>query len=250
MTNLRERQRNRWSNFTFGKPFQEQGTWKNSRKSSRKETEGQNFHGSQKISQCLNICSEQNGHVAAVLNIQPVLQYVNPCATQETRDGADGAFFKKMFFMFERERASGGGQRERRNGIQSRLCAGIMEHVQGSNSGTSEIMPWAEIWLLTEPPRHPTDGAFYPDEIRRVPVRAFLRTEDNGLCSQPARYLDRPDGLEDLRTRKKMRVCPLLLTLQVSIYMGTWAQDRLLLWFQLWCSQEGSPLWITVPSRL
>ncbi|XP_059113842.1 tax1-binding protein 1 isoform X2 [Peromyscus eremicus] len=40
------------------------------------------------------------------------------------------------------------------------------------------------------------DGAFYPDEIQRPPVRV-LSWEDNVVCSQPARNLSRPDGLED-----------------------------------------------------
>ena len=42
------------------------------------------------------------------------------------------------------------------------------------------------------------DGAFYPDEIQRPPVRAgSWEFEDNVVCSQPARNLSRPDGLED-----------------------------------------------------
>lgn len=40
------------------------------------------------------------------------------------------------------------------------------------------------------------DGAFYPDEIQRPPVRV-VSWEDNVVCSQPARNLSRPDGLED-----------------------------------------------------
>lgn len=42
------------------------------------------------------------------------------------------------------------------------------------------------------------DGAFYPDDIQRPPVRApSWGLEDNVVCSQPARNLSRPDGLED-----------------------------------------------------
>lgn len=47
--------------------------------------EGQNSQSPQQISQGLNTCSEQNGHVSAVPDTQPVLQYGNPYATQETR---------------------------------------------------------------------------------------------------------------------------------------------------------------------
>ncbi|XP_054582069.1 tax1-binding protein 1 isoform X6 [Eptesicus fuscus] len=49
--------------------------------------EGQNSQSPQQISQGLNTCSEQNGHVSAVPDTQPVLQYGNPYATQETRGG-------------------------------------------------------------------------------------------------------------------------------------------------------------------
>ncbi|KAM5187480.1 tax1-binding protein 1 isoform 3-T3 [Callospermophilus lateralis] len=91
-------------------------------------------HSSQQISQCLNTCSEQNGHVHVLPNVQPVLQYGNPYATQETRDGAD--------------------------------------------------------------------GAFYPDEIQRPPVRV-PSWEDNVVCSQPSRNLSRPDGLEDPEDSKE-----------------------------------------------
>lgn len=42
------------------------------------------------------------------------------------------------------------------------------------------------------------DGAFYPDEIQRPPVRvSSWEHEDHVVCSQPARNLSRPDGLED-----------------------------------------------------
>uniref|UniRef100_A0A2K5DJP2 UBZ1-type domain-containing protein n=1 Tax=Aotus nancymaae TaxID=37293 RepID=A0A2K5DJP2_AOTNA len=44
------------------------------------------------------------------------------------------------------------------------------------------------------------DGAFYPDEIQRPPVRGL---EDNVVCSQPARNLSRPDGLEDPEDSKE-----------------------------------------------
>uniref|UniRef100_A0A8D0NH64 UBZ1-type domain-containing protein n=1 Tax=Sus scrofa TaxID=9823 RepID=A0A8D0NH64_PIG len=98
-----------------------------------RKIEGQN---PQQISQCLNTNLEQNGHVSAVPNTQPVLQYGNPYATQETRDGAD--------------------------------------------------------------------GAFYPDEIQRPLVRVpSWGLEDNVVCSQPARNLSRPDGLEDSEDSKE-----------------------------------------------
>ncbi|CAK6434724.1 unnamed protein product [Pipistrellus nathusii] len=98
--------------------------------------EGQNSRSPQQISQGLNTCSEQNGHVSAVPHTQPVLQYGNPYATQETRDGAD--------------------------------------------------------------------GAYYPDEIQRPPVRVpSWGLEDNVVCSQPARNLSRPDGLEDPEDSKE-----------------------------------------------
>ncbi|KAK1334811.1 hypothetical protein QTO34_004379 [Cnephaeus nilssonii] len=88
--------------------------------------EGQNSQSPQQISQGLNTCSEQNGHVSAVPDTQPVLQY----------DGAD--------------------------------------------------------------------GAFYPDEIQRPPVRVpSWGLEDNVVCSQPARNLSRPDGLEDPEDSKE-----------------------------------------------
>ncbi|XP_066484710.1 tax1-binding protein 1 [Tiliqua scincoides] len=74
--------------------------------------------------------AEDDGQVPAVPTRLPVLQYGNPYTTQETRDGAD--------------------------------------------------------------------GAFYPDEIQRPPVRApSWGLEDTVVCSQPARNLSRPDGLED-----------------------------------------------------
>nr|KAF6470413.1 Tax1 binding protein 1 [Molossus molossus] len=98
--------------------------------------EGQNSQSPQHISQGLNTCSEQNGHVSSVPDTQPVLQFGNPYATQETRDGAD--------------------------------------------------------------------GAFYPDEIQRPPVRIpSWGLEDNVVCSQPARNLSRPDGLEDPEDSKE-----------------------------------------------
>lgn len=99
------------------------------------KTEGQNSQSPQ-ISQCLNTCSEQNGLFPAVPDTQLVLQFGNPYATQETRDGAD--------------------------------------------------------------------GAFYPDEIQRPPVRGpSWGLEDNVVCSQPARNLSRPDGLEDPEDSKE-----------------------------------------------
>ncbi|XP_067418113.1 tax1-binding protein 1 isoform X4 [Emydura macquarii macquarii] len=78
----------------------------------------------------LNPYSEESGLVPAVPSRLPILQYGNPYATQETRDGAD--------------------------------------------------------------------GAFYPEEIQRLPARtSSWELEDNVVCSQPARNLSRPDGLED-----------------------------------------------------
>ncbi|XP_004839556.1 tax1-binding protein 1 [Heterocephalus glaber] len=85
-------------------------------------------HKLQQVLQDLSACSEQNGRILVLSSAQPALQYGNPYATQETRDGAD--------------------------------------------------------------------GAFYPDEIQRPPVRV-PSWEDNVVCSQPARNLSRPDGLED-----------------------------------------------------
>ncbi|XP_073921294.1 tax1-binding protein 1 isoform X2 [Castor canadensis] len=96
-----------------------------------RKTEGQSPH---QVSQCRSTRSEPNGHVPTLPNAQPVLQFGNPYATQETRDGAD--------------------------------------------------------------------GAFYPDEIQRPPVRV-PSWEDNVVCSQPARNLSRPDGLEDPEDSKE-----------------------------------------------
>ncbi|KAM8771305.1 tax1-binding protein 1 isoform 1-T1 [Rhynchonycteris naso] len=107
------------------------------------KTEGQHSQRPQQISQGINKCSEQGGHVSAVPDTQPVLQYGNPYATQETRDGAD--------------------------------------------------------------------GAFYPDEIQRPPVRVpSWGMEDNVVCSQPARNLSRPDGLEDPEDSKEDENVPTL----------------------------------------
>ncbi|XP_035109442.1 tax1-binding protein 1 isoform X11 [Callithrix jacchus] len=48
------------------------------------------------------------------------------------------------------------------------------------------------------------DGAFYPDEIQRPPARVpSWGLEDNVVCSQPARNLSRPDGLEDPEDSKE-----------------------------------------------
>lgn len=100
------------------------------------KTEGQNSPSPQPVSQHRNTYPEQNGPVPEVPDTQPVLQYGNPYATQETRDGAD--------------------------------------------------------------------GAFYPDEIQRPPVRVpSWGLEDNVVCSQPARNLSRPDGLEDPEDSKE-----------------------------------------------
>ncbi|CAH7150028.1 tax1-binding protein 1 isoform X1 [Phodopus roborovskii] len=100
-------------------------------KRSLEDQKGRKMEGQspQQVSRCLNTSSEQNGLLLPTLpNAQPVLQYGNPYTAQETRDGAD--------------------------------------------------------------------GAFYPDEIQRPPVRG-PSWEDNVVCSQPARNLSRPDGLED-----------------------------------------------------
>ncbi|XP_017382357.1 tax1-binding protein 1 isoform X1 [Cebus imitator] len=97
-----------------------------------RKMEGQNSQSPQ----CFNTCSEQNDYILTLSNAQPVLQYGNPYASQETRDGAD--------------------------------------------------------------------GAFYPDEIQRPPVRVpSWGLEDNVVCSQPARNLSRPDGLEDPEDSKE-----------------------------------------------
>ncbi|XP_072820871.1 tax1-binding protein 1 isoform X3 [Vicugna pacos] len=106
-----------------------------------RKMESQNTQSPQQISQHCNTSSEQNGHVPAVPNTQPVLQYGNPYATQETRDGAD--------------------------------------------------------------------GTFYPDEIQRPPVRVpSWGLGDNVVCSQPARNLSRPDGLEDPEDSKEEENVP------------------------------------------
>ncbi|XP_023565643.1 tax1-binding protein 1 isoform X2 [Octodon degus] len=91
-------------------------------------------HNLQQVSQGLSACSEQNRRILVLSSAQPALQYGNPYATQEIRDGAD--------------------------------------------------------------------GAFYPDEIQRPPVRV-PSWEDNVVCSQPARNLSRPDGLEDPEDSKE-----------------------------------------------
>ncbi|XP_069067548.1 tax1-binding protein 1 isoform X3 [Pleurodeles waltl] len=51
---------------------------------------------------------------------------------------------------------------------------------------------------VTTEPRDGADGAFYPDDIQRPPAgtNAWV-LEDKVVCSQPARNLSRPDGLED-----------------------------------------------------
>ncbi|XP_053464419.1 tax1-binding protein 1 isoform X1 [Nycticebus coucang] len=101
-----------------------------------RKMEGQHSQSPQQVLQYLSTCSEQNGHIPALPNAQPILQYGNPYVTQETRDGAD--------------------------------------------------------------------GAFYPDEIQRPPLRVpSWGLEDNVVCSQPARNLSRPDGLEDPEDSKE-----------------------------------------------
>ncbi|KAM5303877.1 tax1-binding protein 1 isoform 2-T2 [Glossophaga mutica] len=103
--------------------------------------EGENPQSPRQISQGLRTRSEQSGHVPAVPDTRPVLQYGNPYAAQEARDGAD--------------------------------------------------------------------GAFYPDEIQRPPARAASwGLEDNVVCSQPARNLSRPDGLEDPEDSKEAENVP------------------------------------------
>uniref|UniRef100_A0A8C8RM34 Tax1 binding protein 1 n=1 Tax=Pelusios castaneus TaxID=367368 RepID=A0A8C8RM34_9SAUR len=78
----------------------------------------------------LNPYTEGSGLVPAVPSRLPILHFGNPYAIQETRDGAD--------------------------------------------------------------------GAFYPEAVQRLPVRtSSWELEDNVVCSQPARNLSRPDGLED-----------------------------------------------------
>ncbi|XP_006832246.1 PREDICTED: tax1-binding protein 1 isoform X2 [Chrysochloris asiatica] len=53
------------------------------------------------------------------------------------------------------------------------------------------------------------DGAFYPDEIQRPPVRAHSwGLEDSVVCSQPSRNLSRPDGLEDPEDSKEDEPVP------------------------------------------
>ncbi|XP_064431192.1 tax1-binding protein 1 isoform X7 [Mirounga angustirostris] len=53
------------------------------------------------------------------------------------------------------------------------------------------------------------DGAFYPDEIQRPPLRVpSWGLEDNVVCSQPARNLSRPDGLEDPEDSKEEENVP------------------------------------------
>ncbi|XP_045144597.1 tax1-binding protein 1 [Echinops telfairi] len=95
-----------------------------------RKIEGPNPQSTEPISQRIHECTEQNGQVPALSGTQPALQYGNPYAAQDIRDGAD--------------------------------------------------------------------GAFYPDEIQRPPVRVpSWGLEDNVVCSQPARNLSRPDGLED-----------------------------------------------------
>ncbi|XP_075414352.1 tax1-binding protein 1 isoform X2 [Tenrec ecaudatus] len=95
-----------------------------------RKMEGLNPQSAEQVSQRIHECSEQSGQVPALPGTQPALQYGNPYAAQEIRDGAD--------------------------------------------------------------------GAFYPDEIQRPPVRGpSWGLEDNVVRSQPARNLSRPDGLED-----------------------------------------------------
>nr|XP_033786661.1 tax1-binding protein 1 isoform X2 [Geotrypetes seraphini] len=93
-------------------------------------TEGQSCQDPPPTFNILNPFTEEKGTLPVVSSRRPLLQYGNPYAAQETRDGAD--------------------------------------------------------------------GAVYPDEIQRPPVRTASWTlEENVVRSQPARNLSRPDGLED-----------------------------------------------------
>ncbi|XP_061443596.1 tax1-binding protein 1 isoform X1 [Rhineura floridana] len=59
-------------------------------------------------------------------------------------------------------------------------------------------LPVLQYPYTTQETRDGADGAFYPDEIQKPPVRLpSWELEDNVVCSQPARNLSRPDGLED-----------------------------------------------------
>uniref|UniRef100_F7DVF3 Tax1 binding protein 1 n=1 Tax=Callithrix jacchus TaxID=9483 RepID=F7DVF3_CALJA len=129
-----------------------QDNYKELTRSLENQAEGKMEGQNSQSPQCFNTCSEQNDYILKLSNAQPVLQYGNPYASQETRDGAD--------------------------------------------------------------------GAFYPDEIQRPPARVpSWGLEDNVVCSQPARNLSRPDGLEDPED-SKMRMCLLLQIFQVNIYVG------------------------------
>ncbi|XP_049637969.1 tax1-binding protein 1 [Suncus etruscus] len=113
-------------------------------KPAERKMEDQHAQNSPRTSQLLSTCSEQNGQVPLVPTAQPALQYGNPYAAQEIRDGAD--------------------------------------------------------------------GAFYPDEIQRPPIRLpSWGLEDNVVCSQPARNLSRPDGLEDPEESKENESVPVAL---------------------------------------
>lgn len=107
-----------------------------------RKLEDQSSQSSQRASQLLSTCSEPSGPVPAIPTTQPVLQYGNPYAALQIRDGAD--------------------------------------------------------------------GAFYPDEIQRPPVRVpSWGLEDSVVCSQPARNLCRPDGLEDPEDSKEDENVPI-----------------------------------------
>ncbi|XP_058534338.1 tax1-binding protein 1 isoform X2 [Ochotona princeps] len=61
----------------------------------------------------------------------------------------------------------------------------------------------------TQEIRDGADGAFYPDEIQRPPVRVpAWGLEDSVVCSQPARNLSRPDGLEDPEDSREDEAVP------------------------------------------
>ncbi|XP_040820529.1 tax1-binding protein 1 isoform X4 [Ochotona curzoniae] len=61
----------------------------------------------------------------------------------------------------------------------------------------------------TQEIRDGADGAFYPEEIQRPPVRVpAWGLEDSVVCSQPARNLSRPDGLEDPEDSREDEAMP------------------------------------------
>lgn len=66
--------------------------------------------------------------------------------------------------------------------------------IHGDSNFSTRFLPYPSKIFISDG----ADGAFYPDEIQRPPVRVpSWGLEDNVVCSQPARNLSRPDGLED-----------------------------------------------------